>query len=144
MPMAAILGGGRAEREPEAEIRYGHGHLHDWMRTSSSLNLMSAQLLLNSQTSRSRVSAASANAASSSAVLRLKRNTTSPPYLANKADGTCGREGRRGADDWPRGPFEDGAGKRKTVCMMLSRSHVNRGKTDGCLRGAERAGVDCE
>jgi hypothetical protein len=62
--------------------------------TSSSANRISAQLFVNSHTSRNSVSAASANAASSSTVVILNLSTTSPPYFASNVSGSCALDGR--------------------------------------------------
>lgn len=87
---------------------------------------MSAQLLVNSQTSKYNVPAASANAVSSAAELKLNLRTTSPPYLASNVAGS-----------WEViGPDEVGfsyagwvtvGGAPNSFWIAVSRNHVNLG-----------------
>lgn len=93
--------------------------------TSSSARRISAQLLVNSHTSRNSVSAASANFSSSNGVLRLNRRTTSPPYLARSFAGSWD-DGREALSTRGRSTL---GGRPKTFSTAVSRNQATCGKT---------------
>jgi len=93
--------------------------------TSSWLRRISAQLLVNSQTSRKSVSAASASCSSSNGEDMLNRRTTSPPYRASSFPGSW-VDGREDFSAPGRIAF---GGRPKTFSTAVSLNQATWGKT---------------
>ena len=80
------LGAAPAMREPEQRLASHPFELSDCGLTTSFDSLMSTQSLVNSQTSKNKMSAAAARASASFADLISNLRTTSSPYLARTRD----------------------------------------------------------